>query len=392
MDKNTWDVFISHATEDKESFVRPLALALRSYGLRVWYDEFSLTIGDGLRKSIEDGLANSRFGIVIISPSFAGKSWTERELSTLYMLQGVSNEKIILPIWHNIDQAQVLKTLPMLADVVALKTSSNTLQEIVEKIIIKTHSESIADISNRLPSGIAMLDALLGGGMPRPSTISLVGQKGIGKSTLATQIQISSLFRGEPCIYITYREPPFDIIARFIRLKAPIEEFISRGFFRIIDNYSVLNGLSKEDVENQISNKVVSDGIVRIENPTDVSNYFKQQTKLWKEMGTGGVNVIDSVNERYELIDTEDKNLHFMQFRARIKISNQSGIHIVTELPEHEAYNRAMNDIQGGIIRLFETDDDGITQRKIKIDSLRDGKYVPFERSFSITNEGVEIY
>jgi len=42
MDK--WDVFISHASEDKDAFVRPLALALCNLGVRVWYDEFSLRL------------------------------------------------------------------------------------------------------------------------------------------------------------------------------------------------------------------------------------------------------------------------------------------------------------------------------------------------------------
>ena len=65
-----WDVFISHATEDKEAIARPLADALRDGGLRVWYDEFSLTLGDSLRQSIDRGLARSLFGVVVVSPSF----------------------------------------------------------------------------------------------------------------------------------------------------------------------------------------------------------------------------------------------------------------------------------------------------------------------------------
>jgi hypothetical protein len=44
-----WDVFVSHASEDKEGFVRPLAEALKDRGLRVWFDEFTLRVGDSLR-------------------------------------------------------------------------------------------------------------------------------------------------------------------------------------------------------------------------------------------------------------------------------------------------------------------------------------------------------
>jgi hypothetical protein len=68
-----WDVFISHASEDKDDFVRPLADNLQRSGLRVWFDEFTLTVGDSLRRSIDRGLAKSQYGIVVISPSFLEK-------------------------------------------------------------------------------------------------------------------------------------------------------------------------------------------------------------------------------------------------------------------------------------------------------------------------------
>ena len=76
-----WDVFISHASEDKDSFVRPLAMELSRLGLRVWFDEFSLDIGDSISASIDKGLAESKFGLVVISPSFISKPWPRRELA-----------------------------------------------------------------------------------------------------------------------------------------------------------------------------------------------------------------------------------------------------------------------------------------------------------------------
>lgn len=72
-----WDAFISHASEDKPEFVRPLADALAKYGLAVWYDELSLSIGDSLSRSIDKGLENSNFGIVVLSPAFFSKNWPE---------------------------------------------------------------------------------------------------------------------------------------------------------------------------------------------------------------------------------------------------------------------------------------------------------------------------
>jgi hypothetical protein len=93
-----WDVFISHASEDKDTFVRPLAQALDQLGVKVWYDEFTLRLGDSLSSSIDKGLARSRFGLVVISESFIGKKWTERELQGL-VAGTIAGETTILPIW-----------------------------------------------------------------------------------------------------------------------------------------------------------------------------------------------------------------------------------------------------------------------------------------------------
>jgi arsenate reductase-like glutaredoxin family protein len=122
-----WDVFICHATEDKEEFVRPLANSLRLYGLKVWYDEFTLTVGDSLRRSIDKGLVNSCYGIVVISPSFFSKDWPQKELDGLAALE-VNGRKVILPIWYQIDVTGVRKYSPTLADRVATKSQKGIKQ------------------------------------------------------------------------------------------------------------------------------------------------------------------------------------------------------------------------------------------------------------------------
>lgn len=78
-----WDVFISHASEDKQSVVRPLAKKLRSLGMRVWVDESELKIGDSLSRKIDEGLAKSRAELVILSKAFFSKKWPEYELRGL---------------------------------------------------------------------------------------------------------------------------------------------------------------------------------------------------------------------------------------------------------------------------------------------------------------------
>jgi len=118
-----WDLFICHASEDKNQVARPLAEALTRKGLRVWYDEFTLTVGDSLNRSIDYGLANSRFGVVILSPSFFGKEWPRRELDGLTAKE-IQFGKTILPVWHNVDRGFVIKFSPVLADKLAVSTST----------------------------------------------------------------------------------------------------------------------------------------------------------------------------------------------------------------------------------------------------------------------------
>lgn len=128
-----YDVFISHASEDKDEIVRPLANELITQGLKVWYDEFELKIGDSLRQKIDRGLANSRFGIVVLSKKFINKGWTNYELDGI-VSKAVSGEQVILPIWHGITKQEVLGYSPSLADKVARNTSSYTIQEIAKEI------------------------------------------------------------------------------------------------------------------------------------------------------------------------------------------------------------------------------------------------------------------
>jgi hypothetical protein len=128
-----YDVFISHASEDKDLIVRSLATELVSEGLKVWYDEFSLRIGDSLRQKIDKGLAKSRVGLVVLSPSFIAKGWTNYELDGI-VTRAVSGEQILLPIWHNITKQEVIDFSPSLADKVARSTATHTVKEIAEEI------------------------------------------------------------------------------------------------------------------------------------------------------------------------------------------------------------------------------------------------------------------
>lgn len=137
----THDVFISHASEDKDDFVRPLANALINEGLNVWYDEMTLRIGDSLRQKIDKGLANSRVGLVVLSPSFISKGWTNYELDGI-VTRTVTGEQVLLPIWHNITKQQVVDYSPSLADTVARSTATHTINEIAAEIAELIRSRS----------------------------------------------------------------------------------------------------------------------------------------------------------------------------------------------------------------------------------------------------------
>lgn len=129
-----YDVFISHASEDKDSVVRPLSYALKEGGLSVWYDEFELHIGDSLRRKIDTGLARSRFGVVVFSRSFFGKGWTNYELDGL-VTRAVSEDQVLLPIWHEITKQELIEYSPSLADKVARSTATHTIDEIASEIV-----------------------------------------------------------------------------------------------------------------------------------------------------------------------------------------------------------------------------------------------------------------
>jgi len=127
-----WDIFISHASEDKESFVHPLAEELTRLGLRVWYDKFTLKLGDSLREKIDYGLRYSRFGVVVLSPHFFSKDWPKKELDGLVALE-VDGRKVILPVWHNVTRGDVAKYSPILAGRLAVSTSTG-LDNVVSEI------------------------------------------------------------------------------------------------------------------------------------------------------------------------------------------------------------------------------------------------------------------
>lgn len=109
------DVFISYAAEDRD-IVQELAVTLQSYGLEIWFDQFSLSIGDSLLEKIDEGLSSCEFGVVVLSPNFFGKRWPRRELRSIETKELGSGAGILLPVWHNISAQEVRNFSLSLAD------------------------------------------------------------------------------------------------------------------------------------------------------------------------------------------------------------------------------------------------------------------------------------
>jgi len=128
------DVFISHASDDKESLVDPLVDYLSSLGLDVWYDKISLEPGESLSRSIDNGLVNSRFALVVLSPAFLKKPWPEYELRGL-VAREIGQEKVIIPIWFDVSHSDVLKYSPSLADKFALNANDLSIPRLTLEIV-----------------------------------------------------------------------------------------------------------------------------------------------------------------------------------------------------------------------------------------------------------------
>ncbi|MER3423706.1 MAG: hypothetical protein C4293_11210, partial [Nitrospiraceae bacterium] len=140
MNQVLYDVFICHASEDKEIFVRPLAEALQCENIEVWYDQFSLRLGDSIRRSIDKGLQQSRFGLVILSQAFFEKQWPQYELDGLAEREMIGKDKVILPIWHGVNHKDVLRYSPALAGRKAV-SSEEGISKVVEEILKVIHPQ-----------------------------------------------------------------------------------------------------------------------------------------------------------------------------------------------------------------------------------------------------------
>ncbi|AEV17599.1 hypothetical protein GTCCBUS3UF5_2730 [Geobacillus thermoleovorans CCB_US3_UF5] len=130
-----YDVFISHAHEDKEAIVTELSQKLSRAGLRVFEDVKVINLGDSLSDKINEGIKYSKFGVVVLSKAFFRKGWTQYEYKGFLHREIEEGRTVILPIWHGVTKEEVAQFNPVLVDKMAVKTEEHSIDEIVDMIL-----------------------------------------------------------------------------------------------------------------------------------------------------------------------------------------------------------------------------------------------------------------
>lgn len=105
------DVFISHSSLDKNSFVKPLVKELQSRNISVWFDEISIVSGEVIHAEIVDGIKNSLITVIIVSENYLSSCWTILEMGMKIIS---SEEKSLVPVFYNIDTETIVRKCPFL--------------------------------------------------------------------------------------------------------------------------------------------------------------------------------------------------------------------------------------------------------------------------------------
>nr|CBA30834.1 hypothetical protein Csp_C25540 [Curvibacter putative symbiont of Hydra magnipapillata] len=354
-----FDLFISHASEDKDSVVRPLAQLLRDSGLRVWLDETEIKLGDSLRRSIDHGLTKSKYGLVILSPDFLRKEWPQKELDGLVARED-GREKVILPVWHNVTREQVTNFSPPLADKLAVPTSkglpevvrviqrvfgdqSNTapisippqeksrshdINSLIVKVLDNVQSLSDAGASpiTGIPTGFTDLD-LITSGLQVGSLVVVAGSTNSGKTAFALNIaRYVACDEGLPVLIFTPNDSAVHTTNRILGVISKIsahglrtarltdEEWprYAEAVERLANSPIVINDLSVityDDIEMECRKRltmhgalglVIVDSIECIEEstdgPTDYLSISRRMKVLAREIGSP-VMLVSDVSE-----------------------------------------------------------------------------------------------
>ncbi len=129
-----YSVFVSHSSDDKIEYVDDLVSEIKKLGISVFYDTDVISWGDNLREQIDNGLNNCKLAVIVISPSYFGREWTEYEIQSLLVRQDNEQNKLILPILYNTSKEDLIKHYPLLKDVVFKHSKSQSKRKLAEEV------------------------------------------------------------------------------------------------------------------------------------------------------------------------------------------------------------------------------------------------------------------
>lgn len=278
MEKN-YDIFISHASEDKDSLVRPLATVLERLSVRVWYDEFSLQLGDSLIASIDKGLQESRFGLVVLSKSFLGKNWTEYELWAL-MTRQIDGDRVILPLWYGVTKEDVKNYSLYLADIKAVSITRDNYNAVLALILKVVRPDIWQEMRMR-----SVLRKALADGTPGMAKISDIKIETKKRSQLTRQQYIRS-----KAVYYGigwHLGQTFDEHVEAYELDVVPErelqtwEIMNACYLEMLERHPDATAKDKEDYFHVLI--ALSVGVRTIRGITLGSEELKELVALWKE-------------------------------------------------------------------------------------------------------------
>lgn len=126
------DVFLCHAWDDRKDTAKELHDLLESKGVSVWFSEKDVLLGSSLLREIDKGLAKSRVGIVLVTPSFLkrikGEGIADKELSALLA------RDLLVPVVHNTTFDNLREVSPLLGSRSGLSTIEDSMVEVASKL------------------------------------------------------------------------------------------------------------------------------------------------------------------------------------------------------------------------------------------------------------------
>lgn len=259
--------------------MRPLATVLERLSVRVWYDEFSLQLGDSLIALIDKGLQESRFGLVVLSKSFLGKNWTEYELRSL-MTRQIDGERVILPLWYGVTKEDVKKCSLYLADIKAVTITKDNYNAVIALILKVVRPDIGQEMRMR-----GVLRKALADGTPGMTKISDIVMETKKQSQLTRQQYI----RSKAVFYGIGRHlgQTFDEHVEAYELDVVPErelqtwEIMNACYLEMLERHPEATAKDKEDYFHVLV--ALSVGLRTVQGITLGGEEIKELVALWKE-------------------------------------------------------------------------------------------------------------